>query len=59
MKDASDAAIRLENRIHDPTDGRLVLMLAKVAYCLNPTRPFLHRDANEKYDRHPLGLALG
>ena len=59
MKDASDAAIRLENRIHDPTDGRLVLMLAKVAYCLNPTRPFLHRDANEKYDRYPLGLALG
>ncbi|MED5290624.1 MAG: UvrD-helicase domain-containing protein [Candidatus Thermoplasmatota archaeon] len=58
MKDASDAALRLQNRIHNPNDGRLVLMLAKVAYCLNPTRPFTHRDANEKYDRHPLSLAL-
>ena len=59
MKDASKAATRLQNRIHDPNDGRLVLMLAKVAYCLNPTLPFVHRDANEKYDRHPLGVSLG
>lgn len=55
---ASDAAERLQHRIHDPTDGRLVFMLSKVAYCLNPSRPFVHRDANERYDHQLLGLQL-
>ena len=55
---ASDAAQRLQDRIHDPSDGRLVFMLSKVAYCLNPSRPFAHRDANERYDRQQLGLKL-
>ena len=44
MSAASSAAQGLQNRLHDPTDGRLVLMLAKVAYCLNPFQPFVHRD---------------
>ena len=55
---ASDAAQRLQDRIHDPTDGRLVFMLSKVAYCLNPSRSFAHRDANERYDYESLGLEL-
>ena len=55
---ASDAAQRLQDRIHDPTDGRLVFMLSKVAYCLNPSRPFVHRNANERYDYESLGLEL-
>ena len=55
---ASDAARRLQERIHDPADGRLVLMLAKVAYCLNPVEPFVHRGPNERYDRFPLGLEV-
>jgi ATP-dependent exoDNAse (exonuclease V) beta subunit len=54
---ASDAAQRLQDRIHDPADGRLVFMLAKVSYCLNPSQPFHFREANEDYDRHPVGLA--
>ena len=58
ISDASSAAERLQNRLHDPTDGRLVLMLAKVAYSLNPSQPFIHRDANERYDSQPLGLEL-
>ena len=58
ISDASSAAERLQNRLHDPTDGRLVLMLAKVAYSLNPFQPFIHRDTNERYDRQPLGLEL-
>ena len=53
---ASDAARRLQDRIHDPTDGRLVLMLAKVSYCLHPSQPFVHREANERYDRQSVGL---
>ena len=56
---ASDAGQRLQDRIHDPADGRLVFMLCKVAYCLNPSRPFLHRDPNERYDRELLGLEIG
>ena len=55
---ASDAAQRLQDRIHDPSDGRLVFMLSKVAYCLNPSRRFAYRDANERYDRQQLGLEL-
>ncbi|MDP6866321.1 MAG: UvrD-helicase domain-containing protein [Candidatus Poseidoniaceae archaeon] len=58
ISDASSAAERLQNRLHDPTDGRLVLMLAKVAYSLNPSQPFIHRDGNERYDSQPLGLEL-
>ncbi len=58
ISNASNAAERLQNRLHDPTDGRLVLMLAKVAYCLNPFQPFVHRDANERYDSQVLGLEL-
>ena len=58
MSAASSAAQGLQNRLHDPTDGRLVFMLAKVAYCLNPFQPFVHRDANERYDQQPLGLEL-
>ena len=56
MSAASQYAGQLQNRLHDPNDGRLVLMLAKVAYCLNPFQPFVHRDANERYDYYPLGL---
>ena len=55
---ASDAGQRLQDRIHDPADGRLVFM-SQVAYCLNPSRPFLHRDPNERYDRELLGLEIG
>ena len=55
---ASDAALRIQERLHDPTDGRLVLMLSKVAYCLNPFQPFVHREANQKYDCQPIGLEL-
>ena len=55
---ASDAGQRLQDRIHDPTDGRLVFMLCKVAYCLNPSRPFLHREPNERYDRELLNLDI-
>ena len=58
MSAASSAAQGLQNRLHDPTDGRLVFMLAKVAYCLNPFQPFVHRDANGRYDQQPLGLEL-
>tara|TARA_Y100000589_G_scaffold271512_1_gene264225 strand:- start:16789 stop:21762 length:4974 start_codon:yes stop_codon:yes gene_type:complete len=55
---ASDAGQRLQDRVHDPADGRLVFMLCKVAYCLNPSRQFLHREPNERYDRELLGLEI-
>lgn len=56
---ASNAAQRLQDRIHNPDDGRLVFMLSKVAYSLNPSLPFLYRDANERYDQSPLNLEFG
>ena len=50
QNEAKVAATLLRNRFHNPEDGRLLLMLSRASYALNPLRDFDFRDANEKYD---------
>ena len=47
----------LRNRLHNPEDGRLLMMLSRASYALNPQRNFAFRDANEKYDVTDIGTA--
>ena len=48
--EAKAVAAMLRNRLHNPEDGRLLMMLSRASYALNPHRGFDFRDANEKYD---------
>ena len=53
--EAKEAATLLRNRLHNPEDGRLLMMLSRASYALNPQRDFAFRDANEKYDVTDIG----
>ena len=57
QNEAKEAATLLRERLHNPEDGRLLVMLSRASYALNPQRPFTFRDANETYDVSDIGTS--
>ncbi len=57
QSEAKKAATLLRKHLHNPEDGRLLMMLSRASYALNPQRSFAFRDANETYDVVDIGTS--